>query len=96
MILVVGGAGYIGAHVNKLLNERSYETVVYDSLIYGHRRFAKWGEMGLGDLGSREQLRLCFEKYPIEAVMHFGGFTYVGESVSDPAKYYRNNLINTF
>jgi UDP-glucose 4-epimerase len=95
MILIAGGAGYIGSHVNKLLNEKGYETAVYDSLIYGHRRFVKWGQMVLGDLANREQLRLCFEKYPIEAVMHFGGFTYVGESVNDPAKYYQNNLINT-
>jgi UDP-glucose 4-epimerase len=95
MILVVGGAGYIGSHVNKLLYQRGYQTVVFDSLIYGHRDFVKWGEFLLGDLNNKNDIRLCFEKYPIEAVMHFSAFTYVGESVTDPAKYYQNNVVGT-
>ena len=95
MILIAGGAGYIGSHANKLFNQRGFDTVVFDNLVYGHRSFVKWGDFVLGDLADREQLRLCFSKYPIEAVMHFCAFTYVGESVTDPAKYYRNNVINT-
>lgn len=95
MILIVGGAGYIGSHVNKLLNFYGYKTVVFDNLIYGHREFVKWGEFVLGDLSNKEQLRLCFRKYPIVAVMHFAAFAYVGESVIDPAKYYINNVSNT-
>jgi UDP-glucose 4-epimerase len=95
MILVVGGAGYIGSHTNKLLSQRGYKTVVFDSLIFGHRDFVKWGEFVLGDLNNKNDIRLCFEKYPIEAVMHFSAFTYVGESVTDPAKYYQNNVVGT-
>lgn len=94
-VLVVGGAGYIGSHVNKMLNKRGYSTVVFDNLVYGHRVFAKWGEFVLGDLGNIEQIRLCFRKYKFDAVMHFSAFAYVGESVKDPSKYYLNNVSNT-
>ena len=95
MILIVGGAGYIGSHVNKELNKRGYETVVFDNLSYGHEDFVKWGVFERGDLGNIEEIREVFSKYSIEAVMHFAAFTYVGESVEDPQKYYLNNLRNT-
>ncbi|MFO0751913.1 MAG: UDP-glucose 4-epimerase GalE [Thermodesulfovibrionales bacterium] len=95
MILIVGGAGYIGSHTNKLLREKGYGTAVFDNLVHGHREFVRGGEFILGDLSDREQVRLCFARHPIEAVMHFGAFAYVGESVADPAKYYRNNVANT-
>ena len=95
MILIAGGAGYIGSHANKLFHQRGYDTVVFDNLVYGHRSFARWGEFVLGDLADGNQVRLCFQKYPIEAVMHFCAYAYVGESVTDPAKYYRNNVANT-
>lgn len=95
MILVVGGAGYIGSHTNKLLNQKGYETLIYDNLIYGHKEAVKWGDFILGDLNDIEQLRLVFSKYKIEAVIHFAAFAYVGESVEDPQKYYINNVSNT-
>ena len=95
MILIVGGAGYIGSHMNKLLNRSGYRTVVFDNLVYGSREFVKWGEFVLGDLANKDQIRLCFRKYPIEAIMHFSAFAYVGESVTDPARYYLNNVANT-
>jgi UDP-glucose 4-epimerase len=95
MILIVGGAGYIGSHMNKLLNRRGYRTVVFDNLVYGSREFVKWGEFILGDLADRDQISLCFRKYQIDSVMHFSAFAYVGESVADPARYYRNNVANT-
>ncbi len=95
MILITGGAGYIGSHVNKKLYKKGYETVVLDNLIYGHREFVKWGEFILGDLEDTNLLRLVFKKYPIKAVMHFSAFAYVGESVKDPQKYYLNNVKNT-
>ena len=95
MVLVVGGAGYIGSHVNKLLNKRGYQSVIYDNLVYGHKESVKWGEFVLGDLCDIQQIRLVFQKYNIDAVMHFAGYAYVGESVEDPQKYYINNLINT-
>ncbi|MFH1076540.1 MAG: NAD-dependent epimerase/dehydratase family protein [Pseudomonadota bacterium] len=94
-ILIAGGAGYIGSHVNKVLSQGGYKTVVFDNLTYGHRAFAKWGEFVLGDLADQEQIRLCFKRFPISAAMHFSAFAYVGESMVDPAKYYRNNVVNT-
>lgn len=59
-----------------------------------HQEFVKWGEFFLGDLTDEARVRRCFEKYPIEAVIHFGAFAYVGESITNPAKYYRNNIIS--
>ncbi len=95
MILIVGGAGYIGSHVNKMLNLHGFETVVFDNLSYGHRDFVKWGAFEGGDLGEINDVKRVFQKYPITAVMQFAAFTYVGESVQDPQKYYLNNLCNT-
>ncbi len=95
MILIVGGAGYIGSHLNKEINKKGIETVIFDNLSYGHRDFVKWGTFEKGDLGNIDDIRAVFKKYPIEAVMHFAAFTYVGESVEDPQKYYQNNVKNT-
>ena len=95
MILIVGGAGYIGAHVNKQLNINGYETIVFDNLSYGHEDFVKWGIFERGNLGNINDIRKIFQKYPITAVMQFAAFTYVGESVEDPQKYYINNVCNT-
>lgn len=94
-ILIVGGAGYIGSHANKLLNQKGYKTIIFDNLIYGHKEAVKWGEFVLGDLNDANLLRLVFEKYNIEAVMHFAAFAYIGESVENPEKYYVNNVSNT-
>lgn len=94
-ILVCGGAGYIGSHVNKALNRMGYETVVFDNLVYGHREAVKWGSFVLGDLKNPDEINGVFEKHPIEAVMHFAAYAYVGESVIDPEKYYINNVANT-
>lgn len=95
MILISGGAGYIGSHTNKLLNQKGYQTVVFDNLSTGHKESVKWGEFFLGDLREKEQIIRCFRKYPIEAVMHFSALAYVGESMIHPAKYYQNNVSNT-
>lgn len=95
MILIVGGAGYIGSHLNKEINKRGYETVIFDNLSYGHEEFVKWGTFERGDLGNIDDIKSILNKYPIEAVMHFAAFTYVGESVKDPQKYYLNNVKNT-
>ena len=93
--LIVGGAGYIGSQVNNLLNERGYKTVVFDNLSTGHRRLASRGVFLKGDLGNPANLARCFKKYRFSAVMHFAASAAVGESVVDPAKYYRNNVANT-
>lgn len=95
MILIVGGAGYIGSHVNKELNKRGYETVIYDNLIYGHKEAVKWGIFEYGDLRDTTKLEEVFNKYDIEAVFHFAAFAYVGESVTNPSKYYNNNVSAT-
>lgn len=95
MILIVGGAGYIGSHINKELTKQGYKTVVFDNLSSGKKELVKWGEFFEGDLGKIESIREVFKKYPIEAVLHFAAFKAVGESVVDPQKYYKNNVANT-
>ncbi len=94
-ILICGGAGYIGSHINKLLNENCYETVVFDNLSLGHREAVKWGELYIGDMADSLELKDLFEKYSIDAVFHLAAFAYVGESVVNPEKYYFNNVVNT-
>ncbi len=94
-ILICGGAGYIGSHVNKQLNREGYDTVVFDNLIYGHREAVKWGKFIYGDLADVEALDSIFTKYKIDAVFHFAAYAYVGESVNEPEKYYYNNVVNT-
>jgi UDP-glucose 4-epimerase len=95
MILVTGGAGYIGSHVNKLLSESGYETIVIDNLVYGHAEAALWGTLEIADLSDIDKLRSLFDKYRFDTVFHFAAYAYVGESVEEPAKYYRNNVVNT-
>jgi UDP-glucose 4-epimerase len=94
-ILITGGAGYIGSHTNKLLANSGYETVVYDNLVYGHLEFVKWGDFVHGDLLDLDRLRTAFAEHAISGVIHFAAFAYVGESVRDPEKYYRNNVAGT-
>lgn len=94
-ILICGGAGYIGSHINKLLNRKGYETVVFDNLVYGHREAVKWGTFVQGDLSSEREIESVFQSYPIDAVFHFAAYAYVGESVDQPEKYYYNNVVNT-
>ena len=94
-ILVVGGAGYIGSHVNKELTRRGYRTIVLDNLATGHRDLAKWGEFVLADMNFADQLELIFATHDIDAVMHFAAVSLVGESVTDPEKYYLNNVSGT-
>lgn len=94
-VLITGGAGYIGSHVNKGLHLKGFDTLVFDNLIYGHAEAVKWGTFVKGDLANKDDLREVFELYDIQAVMHFAAFAYVGESVIEPQKYYRNNVVNT-
>jgi UDP-glucose 4-epimerase len=95
MILIVGGAGYIGSEINKELTQAGFKTVVFDSLVSGHKEAIKWGEFVEGDLSNLDEIRGVFKKYKIEAVLDFAAFIEVGESVKDPQKYYFNNLVNT-
>ena len=94
MILITGGAGYIGSHTNKALHKAGYDTVVVDDLCKGYENFVKWGNLEKYNTGSND-LREVFEKYDIDAVMHFAAFISVGESVEFPQKYFKNNYKNT-
>ncbi len=94
-ILICGGAGYIGSHVNKILNQEGYNTIVFDNLACGHKEAVKWGELIVGDLSNQESINTVFDKHDIDAVFHFAAYAYVGESVNNPEKYYYNNVSNT-
>jgi UDP-glucose-4-epimerase GalE len=94
-ILVTGGAGYIGSHAVRLFLERGHDVWVYDNLSLGHRAAVPSERLLIGDLSDLAQLDRAVVQHHIDAVVHFAAFTYVGESVTEPAKYYRNNLINT-
>jgi UDP-glucose-4-epimerase GalE len=92
-VLVTGGAGYIGSHAAKALSRAGYRVVVYDNLVAGHREAAKYGEFVEGDIGDGAALRAALDRYEVGAVMHFAAYLDVGESVRDPVKYYRNNVV---
>ena len=92
MILVIGGAGYIGSHLVRLLREQNEPHVVFDNLENGHRAAVGSSPLFEGDLRKIEDLRQVFADFPeIDVVMHFGAYIAVGESVREPAKYWRNN-----
>lgn len=97
-ILVTGGAGYIGSHAVLALNDQGYRVVILDNLVYGHRDFVECSlqvDLIEGDTNDRSLLDNLFQTYDIAAVMHFAAYAYVGESVENPAKYYRNNVVGT-
>ena len=91
MILVVGGAGYIGSHVCLALKEAGFEPLIFDNLSRGHQELV-FGRLVEGDLLDKEALKKAFDLGPIEGVMHFAAKSLVGESVSEPAGYYANNV----
>lgn len=94
-VLVVGGAGYIGSHMIKFLNQHGCRITVLDNLSSGHANAVLAGDMVVGDLNDRLFLDSLFSSCPFDVVMHFASSILVGESVKDPAKYYRNNVTNT-
>ena len=94
-VLICGGAGYIGSHVNKRLHQEGCETIVLDNLVYGHREAVKWGTFIRGDLKNIDEIEGVFQAHKIDAVFHFAAYAYVGESVLEPEKYYYNNVVNT-
>ncbi len=94
-ILVTGGAGYIGSHAVKLFLARGHDVWVYDNLSYGHRAAVPADRLIVADLGEVQRLDHALMIHRIEAVVHFAAFCYVGESVTDPGKYYQNNVVNT-
>lgn len=94
-ILVTGGAGYIGSHTCKALAHQGHAVVVYDNLSTGHRELVRWGDFEYGDILDTQRLRACIRRHRIEGIIHFAASAYVGESVVDPGKYFRNNICGT-
>jgi UDP-glucose 4-epimerase len=94
-ILVTGGAGYIGSHAVRLFLARGHDVWVYDNLSVGHRASVPRDRLIVADLAEIDRLDQAVVEHRIEAVVHFAAFTYVGESVREPGKYYKNNLVNT-
>jgi len=96
MILIVGGAGYIGSHMVKLLLQKGEQVVVFDNFSTGHRQAVVGGIVEEGDLRDPDALHRVLTRYPIECVMHFAAFIFAGESMREPAKYYHNNVLGCF
>lgn len=94
-ILVTGGAGYIGSHTCKALAHQGHTVIVYDNLSTGHRELVRWGDFVYGDILDTQRLRSCIRQHRIEGIIHFAASAYVGESVIDPGKYFRNNVCGT-
>jgi UDP-arabinose 4-epimerase len=94
-ILIVGGAGYIGSQTAKVVARTGLKPVVLDNLIYGHRWAARWGDLVEGDIGDRALVDRVLTTHRVTSVIHFAAYTYVGESVRDPRKYFQNNIVRT-
>jgi UDP-arabinose 4-epimerase len=94
-LLITGGAGYVGSHCAKAAALAGHECVVFDSLLFGHRDFARWGPLIEGDVRDASALARMFAKYRFDAIMHFAALAYVGESVADPGRYYDVNVNGT-
>jgi UDP-arabinose 4-epimerase len=94
-ILVTGGAGYIGSHACKALAQAGYSPITFDNLVYGHKWAVRWGPLEEGDIADRARLDSVIARFKPAAIMHFAAHAYVGESVQDPGKYYRNNVAGT-
>jgi UDP-arabinose 4-epimerase len=94
-IFVTGGAGYVGAHCCKAFAQAGWDVISFDNLSRGWREFVRWGPLIEGDILDREALANALRKAKPDAVAHFAGLAYVGESVEQPAHYYRTNVCGT-
>jgi UDP-glucose-4-epimerase GalE len=94
-VLVVGGAGYVGAHTCKALHRAGYHPVVLDDLSTGHESFVRWGPLVRADIRDTRAVVDALGTFKPDAVIHFAASAYVGESVRDPHKYYDNNVVGT-
>lgn len=94
-VLVTGGAGYIGSHACKVLKAAGFTPVTYDNLSTGWEDAVKFGPFVNGDLTDRQKLDETFQEFQPVAVMHFAAFSQVGESMQDPGKYWRNNVMGS-
>src|ERR1700675_3469053 len=89
-VLVTGGSGYVGSHSVRELAEAGHEVIIYDNLSTGNRKLADGFELIEGDIADGEKLANALDR--VDAVMHFAACAYVGESVANPRKYFRNNV----
>jgi UDP-glucose-4-epimerase GalE len=94
-ILVTGGAGYIGSHACKALAAAGYTPVTLDNLAFGHRDAVRWGPFENADLADRAAIERILRDHRIESVIHFAALAYVGESMTEPLRYFRNNVAGT-
>ena len=91
-VLVTGGAGYIGSHTCQELAKAGIEPIVYDTLLHGHRHNVQWGPLVVGDILDQERLAATLQRHRPQACIHFAALAYVGDSVRQPAEYYRVNV----
>lgn len=94
-VLIVGGAGYIGSQTAKCVAHAGSTPVVLDNLVHGHRWAARWGPLVEGDLSDAALVDRVLAEHEVTSVIHFAAYAYVGESVQNPRKYFRNNVVNT-
>src|SRR5262245_3781047 len=94
-VIVTGGAGYIGSHTCKALARAGLLPVAFDNLSTGHDWAAKWGPLVVADILDPSALSAAFRRFRPVAVMHFAASAHVGQSVSDPGTYFRNNISGT-
>jgi UDP-glucose-4-epimerase GalE len=94
-VLVTGGAGYVGSHACKILRENDFVPITFDNFSTGHREFVKWGPIFEGDLLEPSDIESVFDEYKIESVMHFAAKAEVNESINNPIKYYRENILGS-
>src|SRR3954449_5879851 len=95
VVLVTGGAGYIGSHCCNALSEAGFLPVSYDNLSTGHPEFVKWGPVVVGDVRDKRRVADAVKRYSACAVMHFAAASLVGESMRDPQKYYSTNVLGS-
>ncbi|MEW6710058.1 MAG: NAD-dependent epimerase/dehydratase family protein, partial [Candidatus Riflebacteria bacterium] len=96
IVLVTGGAGYIGSHACRALKNAGFEPVVFDNFENGYRENVKWGQFYEGDIRKPADIDGAMAKFKPDAVMHFAAYAYVGESVQKPEKYYLNNVVGSY
>ena len=92
-VLVTGGAGYVGSQTSKALAANGYRPVVFDNLSTGYRELVRWGPLIVGDLCDPGAVEQLFAEHRFAAILHFAALSDVGESVREPARYWRNNLL---
>ena len=94
-VLVTGGAGYIGSHTCKELAKTGFNPIVIDNLSSGHKEFVKWGPLIVGDITNRHELEKVFSNFDIKLVIHLAAKASVNESMSNPIKYFKENIHGT-